>query len=208
MKMSHTVTVTRTTTTTTTSAIILNTGYLKTWPGLLKLAQLILGIVVVGLVSYYYRDYYLGSHQIDQTPETFFLLMAVTFLIGTFTLLLSCLISISTASIISKTVYEVVYHGFAFILYLAASLTLIIEVNYKKRNYGRDYEPYFAAAVSKPKICKLRTQISIQLFSSLADTRSRPFWPLHIKYGFRNEELQRTIKSTITLIESLKKTSL
>jgi hypothetical protein len=41
----------------------------------------------------------------------------------------------------------VVYHGFAFILYLAASLTLIIEVNYKKRNYGRDYEPYFAAAI-------------------------------------------------------------
>lgn len=39
--MSHTVTVTRTTTTTTTSAIILNTGYLKTWPGLLKLAQVV-----------------------------------------------------------------------------------------------------------------------------------------------------------------------
>lgn len=39
--MSHTVTVTRTTTTTTTSAIILNTGYLKTWSGLLKLAELV-----------------------------------------------------------------------------------------------------------------------------------------------------------------------
>ncbi|XP_063921699.1 uncharacterized protein LOC135136384 [Zophobas morio] len=143
MKMSHTVTVTRTTTTTTTSAIILNTGYLKTWPGILKFLQLALGIVVVGLVSHYYRDY---TH-VNQTPETFFLLMAVTFLVGTFLLLLSCLISISTASIISKTIYEVVYHGFAFILYLAASLTFVIEVNHWKRSYGRDYEPYFAAAI-------------------------------------------------------------
>jgi len=142
--MSHTVTVTRTTTTSTTSAIIINTGYLKTWPGILKLLELILGIVVVGLVSYYYNKYY---HNISHVPEIFFLLMAVTFLVGTFLLLLSCLISISTASIISKTIYEVVYHGFAFILYLAASLTFIIEVNHWKRNYGVEYEPYFAAAV-------------------------------------------------------------
>lgn len=39
--MSHSVTITRTTTTTSTSAIILNTGYLKTMPGFLKLAQLV-----------------------------------------------------------------------------------------------------------------------------------------------------------------------
>lgn len=39
--MSHTVTVTRTTTTTSTSAIIINTGYFKTWPGLFKLLQLV-----------------------------------------------------------------------------------------------------------------------------------------------------------------------
>lgn len=141
--MSHTVTVTRTTTTTTTSAIIINTGYLKSWPGILKLAELILGIVVVGLVSYYFDKY---RAQLN-TPEIFFLLMAVTFLIGTFLLLTACLISISTASIISKTIYEVVYHGFAFILYLAASLTFIIEVNHRKRNYYGDYEPYFAAAI-------------------------------------------------------------
>lgn len=38
--MSHTVTVTRTTTS-TTSAIILNTGYVKSIPGLLKLAEVV-----------------------------------------------------------------------------------------------------------------------------------------------------------------------
>ncbi|XP_050512047.1 CKLF-like MARVEL transmembrane domain-containing protein 8 [Diabrotica virgifera virgifera] len=142
--MSHTVTVTRTTTTTTTSAIIINTGYLKSWPGLLKFAQLILGIVTVGIVGYYIHRY--GRYV--NTPEIFFLLMAVTFLIGTFLLLTSCLISISTASIISKTIYEVVYHGCAFILVLAASLTFVIEINHwKKSYYTSDYEAYFAAAV-------------------------------------------------------------
>ena len=40
--MSHNVTVTRTTTTvTTTSAILLNTGYLKTTSGILKVLQLV-----------------------------------------------------------------------------------------------------------------------------------------------------------------------
>lgn len=40
--MSHSVTITRTTTTSgNTSTLILNTGYLKTIPGLLKLAQLV-----------------------------------------------------------------------------------------------------------------------------------------------------------------------
>ncbi|CAH0554899.1 unnamed protein product [Brassicogethes aeneus] len=142
--MSHSVTVTRTTTTTTTSAIILNTGYLKSWPGILKVLQVILGIVAVGLVSYYVNRY-LGY---TQTPELFFLLMAVTFLVGSFLLLLSCLISISTASIISKTIHEVVYHGFAFVLYLAASLALLIEVNHNKSSYSRrDYEPYLVASI-------------------------------------------------------------
>lgn len=145
--MSHSVTVTRTTTTTTTSAIIINTGYLKTWPGILKLTELILGIICVGLVSYYYSNpmYY---QNVIKTPETFFLLMAVTFMVGTFLLLLSCMISIATSSIISKTIYEVVYHGFAFIALLAAGLTFVIEVNHRKNEtYYRDYEPYFAAAV-------------------------------------------------------------
>lgn len=41
-KMSHSVTITRTTTSTTnTSYIVLNTGYLKTFPGILKLFELV-----------------------------------------------------------------------------------------------------------------------------------------------------------------------
>ncbi|XP_065155279.1 uncharacterized protein [Atheta coriaria] len=140
--MSHSVTVTRTTTTTTTSALIINTGYLKTWPGLLKLFQTLLGIVVVGLISYYYRTARIVSH----TAETFYLLMAVTFLVGTFLILVSCIISISTASIISKTIFEVVYHTAAAIMYIAASVTFLVEVNRWNKNYS-EYEPYMAAGV-------------------------------------------------------------
>lgn len=51
--MSHTVTVTRTTTS-TTSAIILNTGYVKSVPGLLKLAEVVSKIKTNTFVFKYY----------------------------------------------------------------------------------------------------------------------------------------------------------
>ncbi|XP_026678248.1 uncharacterized protein LOC113466771 [Diaphorina citri] len=95
--MSHTVTVTRTTTSTTTSAIILNTGYLKTLPGLLKLAQVIIGAVI--LFIYIYN---LDNTRVNFTshrPEAFFICIATSFFLGSFLLLLSCIISISTGSI-------------------------------------------------------------------------------------------------------------
>ncbi|XP_022114389.2 CKLF-like MARVEL transmembrane domain-containing protein 8 isoform X1 [Pieris rapae] len=143
--MSHTVTITRTTATTSGTPLFVNTGYLGTVPGLLKLAQLILGAACVGVVSYYFEPRYVKYN--DQKPELFFLLISVAFLIGTFCLLLSCVMSFSTATMISKTLYEVVYHGIAFVLYLAAGLTLLIEVNHRRSGYRNDFEPYLAAAV-------------------------------------------------------------
>ena len=99
--MSHSVTVTRTTTTSTTSAILLNTGYFKTYPGLLKLFELIIGAVIVGITAYYnkYQNYYTSS------PEVFFCIVAVACLVGTGCLLLSCILSISSASILPKTIF-------------------------------------------------------------------------------------------------------
>ncbi|KAI8435043.1 hypothetical protein MSG28_003465 [Choristoneura fumiferana] len=78
----------------------------------------------------------------------FYFLISVACLIGTFCLLTACLVSLSTASLISKTVYEVIYHGLAFILYLAAGLTLLIEVNHRKSSYrSQNYEPFLAASM-------------------------------------------------------------
>ncbi|KAF7990423.1 hypothetical protein HCN44_000228 [Aphidius gifuensis] len=126
--MSHTVTVRTATVTTSTSAIIINTGFMKTYRGALKLLELILGIVCVVLVwmargsSYYHSEH------------LFFLLMATTFAIATFAIVLSCLLSISTDSILSKTIFEPIYHAIAFALVFAASINLLV----KTQNNNRD----------------------------------------------------------------------
>lgn len=59
--------------------------------------QQALGIVCVGIAGYvkYFRT----------SEHVFFLLMVTTFMIGTFILLVSCLASLSTATILSKTIY-------------------------------------------------------------------------------------------------------
>lgn len=122
--MSHSVTIRTQTVTSGSSTIVLNTGYLKTWSGILKLSQLALGIICIGLAGHKPEIYYYGS-----TEEMFFLLMATTFMIGTCILLISCITSFSTASIISKTIYDLLYHAFAFALLLASSLALLVHVN-------------------------------------------------------------------------------
>ncbi|CAD7089940.1 unnamed protein product [Hermetia illucens] len=103
---------------------------------------MILGIVCTGIVAYYSSHSYIRQ----ATPELFFLLMVVTFMIATFCLLASCLISLSTGGIISKTIYELIYHSIAFILLLAAGLTLLIEVNHYYK-YTTIYDPYMAASI-------------------------------------------------------------
>ncbi|KFB52096.1 hypothetical protein ZHAS_00020343 [Anopheles sinensis] len=162
--MSHSVVITRTTTTTTsTSHVVLNTGYLRTTPGLLKLAQLIIGAVNVGIVAYYIRHY--PSSALATSPELFFLLMAVAFLIGTFCLLASCLVSLSTGGIISKTIYELIYHTIAFLLYLIASIILLVDVT-NGRYYRAMKDAYMAASILGLIVS------SLYLFSALLAQRS------------------------------------
>lgn len=122
--MSQSVTITRTTTSSSnTSYIVLNTGYLRSWPGLLKLLQLVLGVICVAILGLHSNGYY--------SNELFFFHMSVCFMIGTFILLLSCLVSLSTGGIISKTIYvslaykeESLNHGF---FYRKSYITLLLE---------------------------------------------------------------------------------
>ncbi|EZA54096.1 hypothetical protein DMN91_000727 [Ooceraea biroi] len=138
--MSHSVTIRTQTVTSGSSAIIVNTSYLKTWSGVLKLLQLALGIVCIGIVGHTINKYRYWTSE-----EFFFLLMATTFMIGTFILLVSCLASLSTATVISKTIYDLLYHAFAFALLLAASLTLTVHAsNYKRTSV---YELLLAASI-------------------------------------------------------------
>jgi len=136
--------VTRTTTTTTTSsAILLNTGYLKTLPGLLKLVQVVIGAIVVGLLASY--SSYWAQVTYTGVPILFLLLIATSCLIATGCLLISCLLSISTATIVAKTMFDLVYHGVAFCLYLAASVNLLVEISkYTNRGY-RHHDAFIAA---------------------------------------------------------------
>ncbi|XP_072767885.1 uncharacterized protein [Anoplolepis gracilipes] len=158
--MSHSVTIRTQTVTTSSSTIVVNTGYLKSWSGILKFLQLALGIVCVGIIGNEFNTSYLRT-----TPECFFLVITVTFMIGTFILLLSCLMSLSTASIISKTIYELLYHSIAFGLLFAASLTLLIHVNnYKHSMYN--YELLLGAS-----ICGL-INASVYLFSTILALRT------------------------------------
>ncbi|XP_050437610.1 CKLF-like MARVEL transmembrane domain-containing protein 8 [Adelges cooleyi] len=129
--MSHTVTVTRTTTS-TTSAIILNTGYVKSIPGLLKLAEVILGAIVLTLLIIN-REYLCTCWVYGHNTHIFFLSIITTFFIASLILLISCLLSISTGPIISKTNFEFIYHGTGFILLLVAAVYLLIETNNNNR---------------------------------------------------------------------------
>lgn len=139
--MSHSVTIRTHTVTTKSTAIVINSGYLRTWTGIVKLLELALGIVCVGIMGdqFSYLAYYRPADSL------FFLLITTTFMIGTFILLLSCLASLSTSSILSKTIYELLYHTIAFGLLLAASLTLLVQVNNRKGS--REYELLLGAAI-------------------------------------------------------------
>ncbi|XP_068980918.1 uncharacterized protein [Bombus flavifrons] len=138
MTMSHSVTIRTQTVTSGSTSVNINTGYLKTFGGLFKLFEVALGIVCVTIVSNYDSYVY--------TAELFFLLITTTFLIGTFILLLSCLASLTTSTIIAKTIYELLYHSIAFGLYLAASLTYVVHVSNNEKG-RRGYEVSMAAAI-------------------------------------------------------------
>ncbi|XP_015121557.1 uncharacterized protein LOC107044268 [Diachasma alloeum] len=138
--MSHTVTVRTATVTTSTSSILINTGFMKTYRGILKVLEFILGIICVGIMGY------LFDYSVAVSPGSlFFFLMITTFMIGTFILVLSSLFSISSEAMISKTLYEVLYHAVAFGLLLAASINFMMLVNDERRGVTRNYNLHVAA---------------------------------------------------------------
>lgn len=80
----------------------------------------ILGIVCVGIIGNNYDQYRFYNVQ-----DQFFFLMTTTFMIATFILLLSCLVSLSTESIISKTIYVRIYMFFFIFIFPSLSITFV-----------------------------------------------------------------------------------
>lgn len=142
-----------------------NGSHVVSADGALHVAQIVLGAVCVGIVGYYGNEYYydfgaqaaewirlvLKTKQLDVwKPVILFMLTSTACLINTLCLFCACLISFNTASIITKTVYGILYHTVSCCLYLATSVFLIVSVNKEDiRNYrdGYYFEPFMAAGI-------------------------------------------------------------
>jgi len=134
------------TTTTTTTAVLINVGYVKKAPGLVMLLQIVLGIIAVAIVGHYIKWYSNSSYDY-MVPELFFLLVVSACLITTSVLFMSCLCSIATASILPKTLFEVMYHIVALLLTTAGGIWYMVFLNRRERQgYNEDFEPRIAAA--------------------------------------------------------------
>ncbi|XP_011300928.1 uncharacterized protein [Fopius arisanus] len=139
--MSHTVTVRTATVTTSTSSILINTGFMRSYRGVLKVLELILGIICTGIMGYLF-DYSIAI----RPGHLFLFLMVTTFMIATFILVLSSLFSISSEAMISKTLFEVLYHAIAFGLLLAASINFMMLISDERRGATRYYNLHVTVA--------------------------------------------------------------
>ncbi|XP_076053984.1 uncharacterized protein LOC143032806 [Oratosquilla oratoria] len=117
-----------------TSVIIINTEHLKTLPGLLKVMQVALGCLTVGILGHYIKWTYKSSYDV-MLPELFFLLVATTCLITTALLLFSCMFSISTAAMLPKTLFMSVLQGMLAYLLTCCSVNYIRELVARNENY-------------------------------------------------------------------------
>ncbi|XP_008217154.2 uncharacterized protein LOC100677986 isoform X2 [Nasonia vitripennis] len=126
--MSHSVTIqTRTVTTGSPSAI--NTTFCRSWTGILKLAQVAVGIVIMSLEVDAINDQFLRSGDI------FLMLMATAFMIGTAIFIISYIFSPVSEAIIGKTNYEIIYNSFALFFIMIASIVVLAQES--QREFGR-----------------------------------------------------------------------
>ncbi|XP_023210158.1 uncharacterized protein LOC111613083 [Centruroides sculpturatus] len=128
--------------------LVLNVSYVKSIQGIIKCVQLFLGLLCLGLILYYCTRDRFGVAEYQgfkgSLSETYFFLVTFSCLHGTATLLISYVISLSTATVLPKTTTELIYHGFASVFYLTSSLALMITiiqrnsklVLYRERGYA------------------------------------------------------------------------
>ncbi|XP_077271686.1 uncharacterized protein LOC143902556 isoform X1 [Temnothorax americanus] len=121
--------------------IIINTDYLKSWNGIFKLLQVVLGAICIGIIG---SDY--NSASCLCWKECFFLIATSTFFIGTFIFLISYLVSPFTASVLPKTIHERLYHLFATVILFVASLILILEIHLANTEFY-NYNELLAASI-------------------------------------------------------------
>ncbi|TGZ37534.1 Uncharacterized protein DBV15_04670 [Temnothorax longispinosus] len=122
--------------------------YLKSWNGIFKIMQLVLGTICVGIIGNEFSTVF-NFYSV----ECYFLIATCTFYIATFILFIGYLMSPSAASIIPKTIYankddknEFLYHSIASILLLAASIALMVQIH-KRYVIILHYKALLAASI-------------------------------------------------------------
>lgn len=113
------VTTTTTVTGTTSSGFLsLNTGYLRTINGWLKVAQLLVGLLVLLFLVYYdYTCSYSWAHFLQLTSFCFFIVTGL--------MLGSCVASLSGMTLLT-TLFYLNYHIMGFIFYLCGGLAVVV----------------------------------------------------------------------------------
>ncbi|KAL0108108.1 hypothetical protein PUN28_015007 [Cardiocondyla obscurior] len=107
--------------------ITINTEYIRSWNGIFKMLQLLFGTICVGLIGSEFDN----AISYSDFSRCFFLIVTCTFYIGTFILFISYFISPSAASIIPKTIYELIYHAVAAVLLIASTIALMVQIHKK-----------------------------------------------------------------------------
>jgi len=141
----------------------LNTDYVRSWSGILKILQLVIGTIGVGLIGNVFSTFILYR----VTSLNFFLIASSSFYIGTIILFASYMASPSAASIVPNTVYELFYNSIATVLLIAASITLMVKIT-----EGPKIPPYNELLVAS--ICGLINSVlylgsSVIAFSTYRD---------------------------------------
>jgi len=123
---------TTTTTTSRASVLVINTGYLTSKLGILKLILLILSLICFILLlleanhphraysGYYYDSYGYPSSDMFLILVTFGNWFTITLM------LIAALLSLGTASLLTKTSYDFMFHFVACVLYLIGGLWVAI----------------------------------------------------------------------------------
>jgi len=131
-----TVRVTTTTTTSSASILVINTGYLKTKEGIVKLLILLLTIIVFVLVMLETQSYshYFGRSYGFYANDLFLLLVSFAGLFTTSIMLLTCVTSLGTASLLPKISFDFTYHILCCLFFFISGLWVLIDALDKRTN--------------------------------------------------------------------------
>ncbi|KAK2722801.1 hypothetical protein QYM36_003110 [Artemia franciscana] len=128
-----------------------NIAYFKTIPGILKVLQMVISIIIVGVTGFA-MQIILGDYPKWVYTLLYLLLIATTALVATFCLLLSYLASKATGTITAKTIFEVLHQFSIALLYTTCGLALLVFLTIELTESDRDHWEFkilIAAAIMK-----------------------------------------------------------